>query len=278
MNITQCVDSYLLSRDVTPNYASLLRSRIRRFLAWRGGDMPIAQLESDAVNRFLAYLQSTPASRVTVDNYRRSLLCVWRAAYLERLTDEPPLRVRTIRKPRRLVHAFTQTELRRLLEVCGRLGGYFPNGVRKADFWTAMIGAAYSTGLRRGDLLRITKDQIRTDGIVTLIQSKTDYQITVRIDAESLAAIRRMPIDVPLALPWPYHINALPRQFRALVKTAGIRPGQFKWIRATSGSYAESEVPGNGPKMLGHRSAAVFHQHYEDLSITNPRPIEPPPL
>lgn len=142
----------------------------------------------------------------------------------------------------------------------------------------AGIATAYSTGLRRGDLLAIRKDQIRTDGVVTLTQSKTGYPISVQLSDDAIAAIRRMPIDEPLAFPWPYHENALPRQFRAIVKEAGVRPGQFKWIRATSGSYAEQQVPGNGPKMLGHRSAQVFRDHYEDTNITRPSPLRPPPL
>ena len=278
MNTTDFVGSYLLSRDVTPNYAALLRARVRRFLAWRGGDVPIDELDSDEVNRFLAFLQTTTASRVTVDNYRRALLCVWRAAYMDRLNDHPPLRVRTIRQPRRIVQAFTADEIRRLLTVAERLGGFFPNGARRADFWTAIIAAAYSTGLRRGDLLAIGKEDIRTDGTVSLVQSKTGYPITVQIGSDAIAAIRRMPIELPRAFPWPFHENALPRQFRVLVKAALIRPGQFKWIRATAGSYAENAVPGNGPKMLGHRSAGVFRKHYEDVSITQPNPIVPPPL
>lgn len=278
MSLHRFVDSYLLARDVTPSYAALLRARVRRFLVWHGGDLPIAELDCDDVNRFLAELQQTAASRVTVDNYRRALLCVWRAAYLERCNDHPPLRVRTIRQPRRIVQAFTRDEIRRLVEIAGRLPSFFPNGVRRSDFWVAMISAAYSTGLRRGDLLAIDKNQIRTDGVVALVQSKTGYPITVQVGAAALAAIRRMPIEEPRAFPWPFHVNALPRQFRALVRTAMVRPGQFKWIRASAGSYAESAVPGNGPKMLGHRSPAVFGQSYEDTSITRPDPIEPPEI
>ena len=203
---------------------------------------------------------------------------MWRAAYLERLNAHPPLRVRPIRKPRRIVCAFTREEILRLVAVCGRLPGFLPNGVRRSDFWLAMIHAAYSTGLRRGDLLAIAKDQIRTDGVVSLVQSKTGYPITVRLSADALAAIRRMPIECVQAFPWPYHSNALPRQFRSLVKAAMIRPGQFKWLRASAGSYAESEAPGQGPRLLGHRSAAVFRAHYEDASITQTKPVTPPEL
>lgn len=274
----QYAERYLLARDVTTQYAALTRTRLRRFTDWCGGDFAIRELESDRVNHFLAAIQDGIASRVTVDNYRRAILAIWRSAYLDRENDNPPFRVRMIRKPRRIVTAFTREEIRAIAALAESLRGYFPNGVRRADFWMAIIHAAYSTGLRRGDLLSIAKAAIRTDGIVTLTQSKTGYPISVMLSNESLDAIRRMPIDEPRAFPWPYHENALPRQFRALVKSAGVRPGQFKWIRATAGSYAEQAVPGNGPKMLGHRSASVFRNHYEDVSITQAKPVSPPPL
>jgi integrase len=278
LNVSDYVERYLLTRDVTPNYASLLQSRVRRFLVWRGGDCLIASLDCDEVNRFLADLQTTKASRVTVDNYRRALLCIWRAAYMDRLTENPPLRIRSIRKPRRIVNAFTQDEIRRLKEVAGRLGGFFHNGVRRADFWVATIASAYSTGLRRGDLLSLRKEWIRADGTVTLTQSKTGYPVTVQICPEALGRIRRMPIEQAHALPWPHHVNAMPRQFRGIVKAAGVRPLQFRCLRASAGSYAEHQTPGNGPRMLGHRTAHVFHAHYEDVSITRPEAISPPPL
>ncbi len=278
MTVSECVEKYLLARDVSANYARLLLARVQRFLTWRGGDFLIADLDCDDVNRFLAHLQQTEASRVTVDNYRRAILCVWRDSYLARENDHPPLRVRPIRQPRRIVTAFTRDEIRRIVAVAADLAGFFPNGVRRKDFWLAAIGSAYSTGLRRGDLLAIRKDQIRTDGVVRLVQSKTGYPITVQIADEALAAIRRMPLDEPLAFPWPYHANAMPRQFRRLVKDAGVRPGQFRWLRASAGSYAEQEQPGAGARMLGHRGEQVFRAHYEDQSITRAAPLTPPPL
>jgi integrase len=278
VSVLSYAETYLLARDVTPAYAALLRSRIRRFVAWAGGSLSIDALDCDIVNRFLVALQQTETSRITIDNYRRAILCVWRAAYLERENNNPPLRVRTIRRPRRLVQAFTQDELRLLLKTAEQLQGYFPNGVRRSDFWTAAVAGAYSTGLRRGDLLRIKKSDIRTDGLVQIVQSKTGYPVAVKLSAGALAAIRRMPLEIELAFPWPFHENAMPRAFRALVKAAGVRPGQFKWLRASAGSYAEKELPGSGSRLLGHRSELVFRQHYECQEITRSDPIQPPDL
>jgi hypothetical protein len=97
--LLSCTEAYLLARDVTKQYAELVRTRVLKYARWAGGDFPITELNSDSVNRFLAFLLTTTASRVTVDNYRRAIMAVWRDAYLNRLNDNPPLRVRVIRRP-----------------------------------------------------------------------------------------------------------------------------------------------------------------------------------
>jgi integrase len=270
------VDRVLLARDITPDYAAKVRNCCRKFCEWLECDPGIDGLEPQSVNEFLVYLQSMGKRPDTVAGYRRAIMVVWNVAYLEGDAHIPPLRVRRIRTPREPVDAFTMAEIRILLETARGLTGYFPNGVRRADFWTAVIHLAYSTGLRRGDLLQLERAQILENGVARVLQHKTGYQITVRISSDGLAAVNRMA--GARALPWPYHSNALSRQFRSLVKAAGIRPGQFRWLRRSSASYAEQDCPGNGSRILGHRSSRIFGDFYEDQTITHLAPIVPPPL
>ncbi len=273
------VDRVLCARDLTPDYAAKVRYCCRKFCEWLECDPGIDGLEPQSVNEYLAYLQLLGKRPDTVAGYRRAIMVVWNAAYLEGDTHTPPLRVRRIRTPRDPVDAFTHVEIKQLLETAARLEGYFPNGVRRADFWTAAIHTAYSTGLRRGDLLQLQLAQILENGVARVLQHKTGHQITVRISSDGLAAIARARTNgESRALPWPFHSNALGRQFRSLVKAAGIRPGQFRWLRRSAGSYAERDCPGNGSRVLGHRSERVFRNFYDDASISQPAPIQPPPL
>ncbi len=272
------VDRVLSARDITPDYAAKVRYCCRKFCEWLGCDPGIDGLEPQAVNEFLAGLQSMGKRPDTVAGYRRAIMVIWNAAYLEGVASTPPLRVRRIRTPREPVDAFTHGEIKQLLETARGLAGYFPNGVRRADFWIAAIHLAYCTGLRRGDLLRLERKRILENGVSRVMQGKTGHVITIRISSEGLEAMARVAGEDPRALPWPYHSNALGRQFRSLVKTAGIRPGQFRWLRRSAGSYAERDCPGNGSRMLGHRSQHVFRNFYDDQSITQPQPISPPPL
>lgn len=274
------VDRVLCARDLTPDYVAKVRYCCRKFCEWLQCDPGVDGLEPQSVNEFLAHLQAMGKRPDTIAGYRRAIMVVWNAAYLEGDAHVPPLRVRRIRTPREPVDAFTHGEIRTLLETAVRLEGFFPNGVRRADFWTAAIHTAYSTGLRRGDLLQLQLTQILENGVARVLQHKTGHVITVRISPEALEAIARARGhgDARAALPWPYHSNALSRQFRSLVKAAGIRPGQFRWLRRSAGSYAERDCPGNGSRMLGHRSEGVFRNFYDDQSITAAKPISPPPL
>lgn len=270
------MDRVLIARDVTPDYASKVRYCCRAFCEWLQCDPGIDGVDYGPVNEFLAHLQSLGRRPETVAGYRRAILVVWNEAYREGDNDNPPLRVRRIRTPRHTIEAYTHDEITTLLAHVSAMSGYFPNGVKCADFWTATIHAAYSTALRRGDLLKLLRSQIGQGGVARVLQNKTGYPITVRVSPEALAAIDRMRVD-DRALPWPYHENALSRQFRRMVKSIGMR-GQFRWLRRSAGSYAEREQPGSGSKILGHRSERIFHAHYEDHVITGENPVEPPPI
>lgn len=278
-SLSKYVDIVLLARDITAEYASKVRYCNRRFIEWLGKEPTISELECQSVNAFLTYLKEIGKKPDTVAGYRRAILVVWYQAFYDGHTEIPPLRVRKIRTPRDPVEAFTHNEILALVEAAKQEKGYFPNGVKAATFWVAAIHAAYSTGLRRGDLLRLKRSQITDDGVCHVRQNKTGYRITVRLSEEALAAVNAMrSVESELALPWPYHENVISRQFRRIVKRAGVRQGQFRWLRRSAGSYAESEERGNGKVVLGHRSEKVFHDFYEDPSITVTAPIVPPAI
>lgn len=276
LSLLSYVDRVLLARDITPDYAAKVRYCCRAFCRWLNYDPGINALDFQPVNEFLAHLQSIGKQPNTVAGYRRALLVVWNEAYREGDNNNPPLRVRRIRTPRQTIEAFSHDQIRKLLTYVAKFQDFLPNGVKRADFWTAAIHAAYSTGLRRGDLLRLNREQIGQGGVARVLQNKTGYPITIRISPETLAAIERMPSH-DLLLPWPYHENALSRQFRKIAKGAGVR-GQFRWLRRSAGSYAERDQPGSGKRMLGHQTDRIFHVHYEDLSITGDVPVQPPGL
>lgn len=271
------VEKFLSERDVTPTYAKMLRAHCRAFMRWSRRSVRIADVNAESVNRWLASLDPK-LSAETRDTYRRNLLAVWRAAVVDGLNDHPPLRIRKIKKPRAIIHAYTHDEIKQLLAAASRLRGRHRNGNRRSDFWCALIHAAYSTALRRSDLLIVFKSQIGPDGTAQIVQSKTGHYHTVRFSNEALAFSARLQCPNGLLLPWPYRRDALAPRFQALKKLAGVNRGSLKWIRRSAASYAQRERYGDGPRILGHKSPQVFSQSYEDRTITGEKPPEPPRL
>lgn len=278
MLLSDFVDRYLAERDVSAMYGEQLRVRCRMLQEFAGRALCVADLNCSLVNDWLSRAKDSGLSPYTVATYREHVLAVWNAAYQAELNDCPPLRLRRIKKPRLIVSAYTHSEILTLLLRASTLRGKMRNGNRRAHFWQAMIHASYSTGLRRGDLLRIFTRQIAGDGTAQIIQSKTNEPVLVRFSGDALRFAAKMQDRNGLLLPWPYRLDAMVLAFRRLRIAAGVNRGSLKWIRRAAGTYAEANRPGDGAKLLGHRSPIVFSRHYEDQSISRPAPVSPPPL
>ena len=282
LTLGEYTDRYFSSRDCTEGYKQDSRARIECFIQWYGCDPRIKVLTCDVANEWLSALMGTGLAPVTVDNYRRALRVVWMFAYMEGDAPDPPFRLKKIRVRRQAsVEAYTHDEIGKLLTAAKALVGYFPNGVKRCMFWKTAISAAYSTGLRRHDLLVLNRSEIAADGMALVVMHKTGYRVAVRFSDEAMEGIRTMAGIVEndeRAIPWPHHENALPRQFRALTRRAGVTRGSWKWLRRSCGSYAEAANPGTGYRALGHRSLQVFNGHYNDEKITVAKPVSPPPL
>ncbi len=279
LTLVQYLERYLGCHDLSPEYRDKLGYQIALFIRWYGSDPKIAELNCDVVNQWLSALLTTDLSPHTIDGYRRGLRSVWWYAFQEGDNDNPPLRLKKIRKPQQIVEAFTHEQISKLLRAADKFPGFFPtNGVRLCLLWRALILSAYSTGLRRGDLLRVKRSQIADDGMAIVVQSKTGHRVCVQFSLEAMRAIRAIGDEHEFALPWGYHENALARQFRAIRMAADIDRGSFRWLRRSAGSYAEAAQPGAGSRLLGHRTLSVFNGHYNDESISVSRPVAPPEL
>lgn len=268
---------YLAARDISPDYVATVHARISRFVAWCGAEIRIGELTCEIANDWLAELAAAGMNPRTLWGHRAALLCVWREAYTAGDNDFPPLRLRKIKKPALIIHAYNHAELRVILSYAATLSGRHQDGNKRADFWQAAIHAGYSLGARRGDLLTLQRKQISPGGKIRFIQHKTGFPAGGVLSKEALQFIGRL-VSTGLALPWPYQPDCFSRTFKQLRKDAGVKRGTFKWVRRSAGSYAERQKAGDGQRLLGHRCESVFRTHYEDTGITGERPISPPPL
>ena len=169
------VETYIQERDLCPDYVRGLRAKVQVFCVWLGGVATLDRFQSKTFNGWVSELRDSGMALNTVDSYRRCVLCIWRDAYDSELMDNPPLRLKRLKKPRVVVETFNHEEIGKLIMAADKLPGYLPNGIRRSYMMRAFIVCAYSTGLRRGDLLRLTRAQIRKDGCTSVVQRKTGY-------------------------------------------------------------------------------------------------------
>lgn len=274
--LTEWTETYIREHDLSEKYEYLLRRRVKLFNKWAGRDLPVAELTCDLVNKWLDDLRRSGLKPTSIAGYRRNLRSVWMEAYMQKLCDDPPFRLKRIRAPLPSPQAYTLDEIRLLVGAAKALKGFAPNGVRWCDLWTGLILSAYSTGLRRGDLLAIERSQIADDGLASVIQHKTGFVVIVRFSAEAMECIRRMNADDGRALSWPYHANIFSNHWRRLRKDSGVNRGQFRWLRRSAASYAEKQMPGLGSRMLGHRDPRLVTRHYCDPVIAAADPVALP--
>lgn len=277
--LTEYAERFLAERDVSEIYIYQVRLRVLKLNEWAGRELLVSELTCELMNQWLADLLATPGlSPYTVNTYRANVLAVWNAAIMDGLNDCHPARLRRVKKPRRIIEAYSHAEIRQLLAEAARLKTKHPDGNRRADWWQAFIHAAYSTGLRRGDLLAIPAKRVSEDGQYATIMRKTGYRVTVKFSAETMRFAHQLQHTEGLLLPWPYRLDAMSWSFRRIRKRAGIDRGSIKWLRRSAGSYAESIQRGAGATLLGHRNESVFRNHYEDQDLTTSTAIEPPTI
>jgi integrase len=263
---------YLLQHRLQPCSAYQLGHTVALFAAWLQRQATVADLEDGIVSQWLCGLEADHCQR-TVAGHRGNLLCLWRIAADQGVVD-PPYRVRRVPRPPPHPVAWTLEELRQLLETCSRQSGTFRDGRARSLYLTTLIRVAYETGLRRSDLWRIEKSQIRPDGTLVLRQHKTAWPHAPRVRLETLTGLAELTGDRPLRCPFG-STGAWYRYWQRLVAEAKIRPGCLQQLRRTGASHLAIDHPEAVQRYLGHRSESM-QRHYVDWSIGSPVPWWPP--
>jgi len=264
---------YGLERGICPDALEQLVVAARLFERWAGRRVPIAALDEATINRWLVSLEATEQAPRTIKNKRTALLAAWRYAATIGYHDREPntRRVRRIRVARPVPRCWTIEQIRRLLAAAEtRPGCYYRSGIRRSRWWSAFIRTAYDTGLRLGDLLRLTTEDVQADGTIVVAQHKTGHvHVTPPLWPATLEAIRAtFPPHRELLFPWPYRREYIYDEIKIIRDAAGINTGTIKWLRRSSVSYYVRDNPGGGQAHLGHRSPGLAERAYIDPTIS----------
>lgn len=278
MQLDDFLQQYLRENDLSADYHCQLTYTLRQFQAWAGRPLALDDLTDDLVNRYLIHLAESrrPA---TIKSQRGNLLTLWRSAWHAHLCETQPLRVRKIKVPRTLPEAWQAEQMVALLSTAATMRGRFRYWrIERAAFWRAFILTAWDSGLRLGDILKIGREQIGSDGSLVLSQSKTMWPILCQLRPETVAAI---DATFPPARDQIFGSVLCKRQviayFRAIAKRAGLVGGTKK-VRRSAASHVEAQQPGAATPFLGHRSPGLAARHYIDPRISGRQRPLPPPL
>jgi integrase len=271
---------YSLERAVSAGHKNLMLVKVRRFSEWLGHEALLGDLNSVTINRFLEHRETVRAN-ATVIGERAILRSIWAAAVdSQHLATGGPSRLRRLRREEIDVCGWDEKQLSSLLLATENQPGMFRSSrvgkVARAPYWRAFFLTAYDTGLRLGDVLRLTSEQIVGEGSIRVKQHKTGKLLTVWISREAFETIRisleqqpRKLIFGDVLTPQCFH-----KAWRTMIRKAGLRGGT-KYIRRTSGSMIEKARPGQGHLHLGN-GATVFARHYRVDRLVNNGPVLPP--
>jgi len=260
---------YCDEREVSADYRQAL-FRVARSMAVTG--ITPSTLQDSVFNRWLAGIT---LSQVTRSNYRRMGLTLWRHALDLKLTDYPIGKILRVKAPLRPPVAWSQKELRLLLDRCSKEAGVFSSGCPKNLFWKGWVLAGYETGIRMSDLHNLRVDQCR-DGRLWVVQHKTGQPLGKVLSPDCTSVLRELAEkgDGRTIFRWALSRRWVFTKFRPLVQSAGLS-GSTKWLRRSGATAVEMVCPGSASRFLGHLSPHLAQKHYLDptlLAETTPVP------
>ncbi len=244
---------------------------VKRIEKWHGRTMYVTQFSRDWVNRFIMDMEASGLSAATVRGTRVHLLSLWRAACEAELCYEEPKRIRKVKLQMPAPEAWGCDDVIRMLDQAGKLTNEyrFKDGkISASEFWTVAVRVLWETGLRIGDARRLRKSDIRSGGIIVVVQHKTGREHVVRLSGGTLKAINAMNASDDAILPLKFSHEMLRREFKVRILDPLGLTGSLKKMRKSSATSVELQQFGAGARQLGHAPGSkIAAVHYLDPAL-----------
>lgn len=263
---------YIRHTPLVKKSAYQMRRSCRLFHQF-AGMLTHEQITPGVLSDWIAWLQQKYAPR-TCRNHRTNVMAILRfAADRSDVAEITSRHVRRVKVPPPAPWAWTDDELKRLVEAALQLEGVLPSRsrLRRSQYALALIGAAYDSGLRKGDLFALEHEQIDDNGMVRLRQHKTSEPLTCQLSPHVVELVRAIPYPFPLR--WTGHNKDYSALWREMCNVAGIRHGLTQQLRRTAATSVWESNPSLVQQFLGHRTADMW-LHYVDRS-RSAQPIRP---
>lgn len=172
------LDEMLLERPVAKETEKNYRRAIRTFSVFVQREATREDLQERLVNQFLASI--VDRSPATVKAYKDGITILWNwLAEQDFVKPYDPRRLRKIREEVQPPRPFSLDQVQQLLAAAATLTHRCNHGTA-AEMMRAWILLAYETGLRGGDLRRLTPEDLKSD-VLTIAQNKTSQPHSFRV-------------------------------------------------------------------------------------------------
>jgi integrase len=298
MTLTEYLPIYLGERDLRPEYIKSLRNVVMCLDTFMERT-PLEEITAHHLNRWSEAMEVTQVGKATgrtvakrtIHNKLILAMTLLRAAVESGLRGPIIGRIKKIRVRGEPVRAFSIEDVGRLLQAASEVEGWFERtGIRRCDWWVAVIHAAWDTALRIGDLLDLEWPDFREhDGAVVLVktQSKTGQVIAARLRDDTWAAIQQIRHQGETGrvsvFPWAGWRNKFSAAFRSVAQRAGLSgtPKYLRRARATAEYRINGAVAAG--MVLGHSdgTGALAWRNYVDrgqLTASMDLPPALPPI
>jgi integrase len=268
-------DEYIRHNPLSADAAYRLRRSCRLFIV-HSSLLSNAEISSSLLSDWIADLQNRFAPR-TCRNHRANVLTVLRFAADRTGNGEIPSRhVRRVNVPPPDPWAWTDGELSSLVGSAKALRGTLKDRpkVPRSCYALSLIGSAYDTGLRKGDLFALDHPDIAADGTIRLRQNKTAHPHLCKLSLHVLALVRQIPYPRPLC--WTGKNGDYTALWRELCNAAGVRYGLTQQLRRTAATSVWESNPAMVQQFLGHRTSDMW-RYYVDKS-RSAKAVAPPPI
>ncbi len=207
-------DAYLARKRGIEQATIDLTRRVFRYLVKAIGDIPLSEFSQRHAESFQTYIIDSGCNGVTANIYVKMARPLFRWAVTQEIIDSDPFaRLRMFREPRKLVRVYETGEFASLFESC-------PD-----KLWRARVLAAKTAGLRRGEVLNLTVEDVDfTEGVI-YVQPKTETRTTWRWQVKD-KDVRVVPLIADLAKLLTDLLLELPEGQPYLMLTAR----RYKWL------------------------------------------------
>lgn len=269
------VEHYCLLHAMAPKAEYQVRHSCDLFQAWAARPLQLDELTEPLLSAFVKAMEARYSKRYAI-NHRANCLAVWNAAADAGLCEHPRSRlVRKLKRPRPNPQAWTLDEMKRIIAAAERMDGKTARGIWRRVYFPCLIHVAYETGLRRGDLWRLHRDDVTDDGRLLICQHKTSDPQVCQLTPRTLERLCGIPGPIPLA--WPSNEKTYYLIWKRLCVAAGVPHGATHRVRRTGATHLWLRDPEAVQQYLGHRTPEM-RWHYIDRSHGQFSAPQPPAI